>query len=1162
MNMRFLSLAFSYFVFHISFGQEIHEIVPPTPTAASLAQFADVPVSSYTGLPNIGVPIYTIKSGPLSLPIDLRYHGGGIKVSQEASWVGLGWSLSAGGSISRVIRGNDDLFYEVVGSDVKMQFIYSVDMPDQGASQEDWDDYYDYLVNYGHDPEPDIFYYNFGSFSGKFVIEKPENHNQNEIVGNPLDAEAIKIIYFKDEGLWEITDPMGVKYEFSVPETTKTYSFSSGSLSLSDILSDKDALRTNDGSNPTPLITTWHLKEVTSPESDHIISLEYEEYQHETQGQIRISQSVAELYDQYITCGGSSTGTNPIAEPRVNSGSIDVTQDVYLSKINYSNGYVLFSTSDRIDLLSKSTTHNPQRLDSIGVYNTTDLSAIVTAIFDYDYFQKSLPPEKIPEYYRLKLSGVKIQDQNYEFTYNDPGILIPSKVSLSVDHWGYFNNADNQTLKRWAENDINTTNRPGTLIPGIDFKYTDYNGETHETYFKGADREANEDFTKYFILEEIKLPTGGTKTFEWEPNQYLGDKVENNFEYGSLSGCSNISPPPTNYETVYCESDEFEITDDSVELSLDFVAMGVLFNVQSFYYSNNFLGYLKWENDEWVQTRLYVDTQNINTTGYSLGGSTFNLTPGIYKIFINYQAELLTLNASWDYHETLYLSDTNIDGAGLRIKKISIDDGYNPIIRKFNYLKENQTKSSGLLMANLAHHYSTGIGYLTGQTNCLTSASFLLGTSNSVFSLSVRGNNHVGYNRVSSSYEGSENLGETISEYYNYEPYTTIPIIPPNYPMESDPRNGKPKSVTIKNGVGTNLEEKTYSYSVSGSYEKNTPGMFIFRSLLSNGINLGERFPAGMTFNQYPNYSKWCYLKNETNTRYDLNGTNPITTTTNYSYENEDHLQLTRTETVKSDGKKLITKIIYPDDVFTASTLLDNSSIEGGTLSTEAFNAIKRLKHPNNDATGLHRVAQPIQTNTYEDKNNDGIAETNELLSIQRTNYNDHGNDLVLPKDIQTLKGIYNSSTNQLQNRIIFQNYYDNGNLKEVSKKEGTTIVYIWGYNDEYPIAKIENASFSDIPTGLYDQVIAISNYDDDRTVGPIGDEGNLRYNFNILRNLSALSDAMVTTYTYDPLIGVTSVTDPKGYTMYYEYDDFNRLEQVKDADGNILSKNEYNYKQ
>ena len=52
----------------------------------------------------------------------------------------------------------------------------------------------------------------------------------------------------------------------------------------------------------------------------------------------------------------------------------------------------------------------------------------------------------------------------------------------------------------------------------------------------------------------------------------------------------------------------------------------------------------------------------------------------------------------------------------------------------------------------------------------------------------------------------------------------------------------------------------------------------------------------------------------------------------------------------------------------------------------------------------------------------------------------------------------------------------------------------------------------------------------------------------------------MVSTYTYDPLIGVTSMTDPRGQTIYYEYDEFNRLKHVKDQDGNILSKNDYHY--
>ena len=53
----------------------------------------------------------------------------------------------------------------------------------------------------------------------------------------------------------------------------------------------------------------------------------------------------------------------------------------------------------------------------------------------------------------------------------------------------------------------------------------------------------------------------------------------------------------------------------------------------------------------------------------------------------------------------------------------------------------------------------------------------------------------------------------------------------------------------------------------------------------------------------------------------------------------------------------------------------------------------------------------------------------------------------------------------------------------------------------------------------------------------------------------------MITTYTYIPLIGVSTITDPKGNTMTYTYDSFGRLQNVKDKDGNILSENEYHYK-
>ena len=63
------------------------------------------------------------------------------------------------------------------------------------------------------------------------------------------------------------------------------------------------------------------------------------------------------------------------------------------------------------------------------------------------------------------------------------------------------------------------------------------------------------------------------------------------------------------------------------------------------------------------------------------------------------------------------------------------------------------------------------------------------------------------------------------------------------------------------------------------------------------------------------------------------------------------------------------------------------------------------------------------------------------------------------------------------------------------------------------------------------------------------------------LRNYGSLINAMISTYTYDPLVGVTSVTDARGYSTYYEYDTYNRLKAIKDADGNLVQTQEYNYK-
>ena len=83
-------------------------VLPPSPEAASLCEYAETPVSYFYGLPQIDIPLYTVQEGSFSLPVSISYHGGGIKVNELASRVGLGWVLNAGGVISRTVCGLPD----------------------------------------------------------------------------------------------------------------------------------------------------------------------------------------------------------------------------------------------------------------------------------------------------------------------------------------------------------------------------------------------------------------------------------------------------------------------------------------------------------------------------------------------------------------------------------------------------------------------------------------------------------------------------------------------------------------------------------------------------------------------------------------------------------------------------------------------------------------------------------------------------------------------------------------------------------------------------------------------------------------------------------------------------------------------------------------------
>ena len=77
----------------------------PSPEITSLGEYGTVPVSLYTGIPDISIPLYELKAGAFTLPLSTSYHLASVKPNVQPGCLGLGWSLQAGGYITRAVHG-------------------------------------------------------------------------------------------------------------------------------------------------------------------------------------------------------------------------------------------------------------------------------------------------------------------------------------------------------------------------------------------------------------------------------------------------------------------------------------------------------------------------------------------------------------------------------------------------------------------------------------------------------------------------------------------------------------------------------------------------------------------------------------------------------------------------------------------------------------------------------------------------------------------------------------------------------------------------------------------------------------------------------------------------------------------------------------------------
>ncbi|TVZ27855.1 YD repeat-containing protein [Gillisia sp. Hel_I_86] len=130
----------------------------------------------------------------------------------------------------------------------------------------------------------------------------------------------------------------------------------------------------------------------------------------------------------------------------------------------------------------------------------------------------------------------------------------------------------------------------------------------------------------------------------------------------------------------------------------------------------------------------------------------------------------------------------------------------------------------------------------------------------------------------------------------------------------------------------------------------------------------------------------------------------------------------------------------------------------------------------------------------------------------------------------------------------IFLEYYNNGRLRESYQNNGPSSLFFWDDDYIYPIASIKNATSSEVAAQLGITVNQLENLDEN----DLNSINGLRTN---------LSKSYINTYEQKSRVGLLSLTNPRGQTTSYQYDNHNRLSKIVDEMSYIISEFIYNLK-
>lgn len=445
---------------------------------------------------------------------------------------------------------------------------------------------------------------------------------------------------------------------------------------------------------------------------------------------------------------------------------------------------------------------------------------------------------------------------------------------------------------------------------------------------------------------------------------------------------------------------------------------------------------------------------------------------------------------------------------GLRIQKIvSVENGDTTNVRTFKYgLNESGAGLSRVNENNWADYFLNTVTKYYDEVGGRTAVVRTYSAS-PVIPITHEGGASVMYDWVT-EYRGStiQNSGKTV---YRYKINTTY-YPATDYFYFTSRRSwlyGQLLEKIVYNSAGQILEKTINSYNESQTIGK-ICNEYTYYGAITNGdyYDYNHLMDGTAEFEPVDDNVTYYELGSSTTERYDTAGRVSRLVTT-YSRNLPKHSFVTSETTTGTDLKTYTTSYTYPEQ-------------KSGSPYTDMV---------------TRNVVSPVYSTTHE-RGSDII--------IKETPYN-------AKYQISSVNANFNSEG--ITNRISY--LYDNhANRVQAIKDNKEKVTYLYGYNNQYVIAVIENAAYSAVNTAIGNTATTISAAAQPTTA-----------HWNSINGLrSSHPEWHVTTYKWQPLVGVASITDPAGIETRYAYDGLGRLtqkSQVIDGSEKIIEEYEYHYK-